>query len=92
MELDECNPSHVPSTCVTKEQNTNLSTSQKELTCWHYWLCHEGLSSLKWLMKTGALGDIPLMHAASKCDLPKFQHVSLKRPHKEPLKVHNTYL
>ena len=57
--------------CVTNEHNPNLTSPQKELLKWHYRLCHQGLASLQRLLKTGALGNSPLLRAASKCDLPK---------------------
>ena len=57
--------------CVTSVQNQNLTTDQKELLCWHYKLCHTGFDGLQQLLQTCALGQSPLLHAASTCLIPK---------------------
>ena len=57
---------------LTMETNQNLTAAQKELLRWHWKLGHMDLRRIQRLLKTGALGDGPLVKAASKVDLNKF--------------------
>ena len=34
-------------TTVLKENNINLTAFQRDLLCWHFWLCHQGFDSLQ---------------------------------------------
>ena len=54
------------------ETNQNLTASQKELLRWHWKIGHMDLKRVQMLLKTGALGDSPLIKAASNVDLNKF--------------------
>lgn len=42
--------------CVTKENNQNLSPTQKEILRWHARLGHPSMAVVKWLGKQGLLG------------------------------------
>ena len=43
-------PAEVHHARVLKENNINLTASQKELLCWYFQLCHQGFDSLQQLL------------------------------------------
>ena len=57
--------------CVTLENNQNLSMAQKELLKWHCKLGHVGFARLQQLNRAGALGNNPKLRAAAHLDLEK---------------------
>ena len=56
--------------CVLDEFNQNLSSAQKELMKWHNRLGHLGLGKVQSIMRSGALGESPLIKAAANCPKP----------------------
>ena len=56
--------------CVLDEFNQNLSSTQKELMKWHNRLGHLGLGKVQSIMRSGALGESPLIKAAANCPKP----------------------
>ena len=57
--------------CVTLENNQNLSVAQKELLKWHCRLGHVGFQRLQKIMRGGGLGQSPKIKAAAHLDLDK---------------------
>ena len=61
---------HALNSCVTHETNQNLSAAQKELLKWHNKFGHLGFQRVQALLRSQALGQGPLIKAASKCTAP----------------------
>jgi len=62
---------HVLHACLSLEKNQNLTVSQKELLKWHTKFGHCDLRRVQKIMKTGSLGQAPIIRAAANCDLNK---------------------
>ena len=58
-------------TCVTDEQNQNLTSLQKKLLQWHFKLGHVGFQNLQWIGRQGWLGPIGEKMGSTTVDAPK---------------------
>ena len=57
--------------CVTDEANQNLTVAQKHLLKLHYKHGHRDMAMIQRLVKTGALGQTPLLQSVARCTVPK---------------------
>ena len=56
---------------ILEDNNQNLTAAQKELLRWHFKLGHLDLRRCQRLLKSGAMGDSPLVKAAGNLDLQR---------------------
>ena len=62
------NPEAFP--CITEENNTNLTKSQKTLLQYHFRLGHINMAYIQLALKSGYLGDSQVVKQASNCEIP----------------------
>ena len=74
--------------CVLEDTNQNLSVAQKELLRWHFRFGHFNMKTIQQLLKSGALGNSPVVRSASRCEIPRCASClygkATKTPHQVP--------
>ena len=69
---------------VTTANNLNLTAGQKELLKWHYKFGHLGFKVVQSVLKSGAVGQSPVIKAASNCSLPKCSSCAYGKARQRP--------